>query len=62
MSFTLLDVTTITGLSVEGKELPMLFSLSAGDLGIQFSKSSALYLAFLAANAKNKGLVSDGKH
>ena len=62
MSLTLLKITTITGLPAKGEELLILFSLLARDLGIQISKSSALYSAFLVANAKNKGLVSNGKH
>ena len=57
-----MDITAITGLPVEGEELLTLFSLLTRDLGIQFSKSSASYLAFLVANAKNKALVSNGKH
>ena len=62
MSPTLLDATAIIRLPVEGEELPTLFKLSIGELGIQFSKSSASYLAFLAANAKKKGLVFNGEH
>ena len=54
MSSTLLDVAAITRLSVKGKRLPAFFSLSVGDLGIQFSKSNASYLAFLAINAKGQ--------
>ena len=62
LSLTLLDITTITGLLFKGEELPALFSLSVGDLGIQFSKSEASYSVFLATNAKSKSFVSDGKH
>ena len=62
MSPTLLNVTAITRLLVKGEGLLALFTLSARDLGIQFSKSSALYLIFLATNTKNKGLVFYGEH
>ena len=62
MSPTLLDVIATTGLPVKGKELPILFSLLARDLGIQYSKSIASYLAFLTVNAKSKGLVSNDEH
>ena len=62
MSPTLLNVTTITRLPVEGEKLTTLFSLLVGDLGIQFSKFNASYSTFLAANTKNKGLISDGEH
>ena len=58
----LLDFVGITGLPIEGKEAPALFSLLVKDMGIQFSKSSASYSAFLIANAKSKGLILDGKH
>ena len=43
MSPTLLDVVVIIGSLVEGEELLTLFSLSAGDLGSQFSMSNASY-------------------
>ena len=62
MSFTLLDITTITSFPVKGKEISTLFSLFVEDLGIQFSKSSASYLAFLTDNTKNKGPISDREH
>ena len=62
MSPTLLDVIAIIRLPVEGAKVLTLFSLSTGDLGIQFSKSNASYSAFLTTNAKNKRLVYDGKN
>ena len=59
---TLLDVIAITSLQIESKEIFTLFSILLEDLGIQFSKSSTLYLVFLTVNVKSKGSVSDGEH
>ena len=62
MSPTLLNVAIVTGLLVDKEELPSLFPLSTKDLQIHFSKSGASYLAFLTANGKCKGSVSNVEH
>ena len=62
MSPTILDIMSIIGLPIDGYQLLTFFTLSTEGLGINFSKSGALYLAFLMTNAKSKGVMFDGKH
>ena len=62
MTPTLLDVVAIIGLSTDRNELPSLFALLGENLGIHFSKFRVFYLAFLIANAKSRGNVSNAEH
>ena len=56
------EVVVITRLSVDGDKLFTFFTLLIEELGIQFSKSRALYSAFLIANAKSKGIIFYVEH